>query len=169
IIGTDSKRLDANNESVQTAGRDSFFGYPQSKNKPQDCGPQNGSALRGDRELGYLAPPLYGIWATAPYFHNGSVPNLWEVLKASDRKQIWRRVSRPTLHDPNETPVAMPIMGYDTSLDQDPEYGQPAYDTQNVGWRYDEIACNPDPNTPTYTPYVNCTPPNAVVQQDPLA
>jgi hypothetical protein len=23
---------------------------------------------------------LYGIWATAPYLHNGSVPNLWELL-----------------------------------------------------------------------------------------
>jgi formylglycine-generating enzyme required for sulfatase activity len=32
----------------------------------QDCGPQNAAALRGSRELGYLAPPLYGVWATAP-------------------------------------------------------------------------------------------------------
>ena len=24
---------------------------------------------------------LSGIWATAPYLHNGSVPNLWELLK----------------------------------------------------------------------------------------
>jgi hypothetical protein len=29
----------------------------------------------------YEARVLYGIWATAPYLHNGSVPNLWELLQ----------------------------------------------------------------------------------------
>ena len=28
----------------------------------------------------YEARVLYGVWATAPYLHNGSVPNLWELL-----------------------------------------------------------------------------------------
>ena len=27
-----------------------------------------------------VAPPLDGIWATAPYFHNGSVPTVYDVL-----------------------------------------------------------------------------------------
>jgi hypothetical protein len=31
--------------------------------------------------LRYKARPLNGIWATAPYLHNGSVPNLYELLK----------------------------------------------------------------------------------------
>ena len=30
--------------------------------------------------LEYKARPLNGVWATAPYLHNGSVPNLYEVL-----------------------------------------------------------------------------------------
>lgn len=30
--------------------------------------------------LGYRARPLTGIWATAPYLHNGSVPTLWDLL-----------------------------------------------------------------------------------------
>ena len=30
--------------------------------------------------LGYRARPLTGIWATAPFLHNGSVANLWELL-----------------------------------------------------------------------------------------
>lgn len=30
--------------------------------------------------LAYRARPLNGIWATAPYLHNGSVPSLYEVL-----------------------------------------------------------------------------------------
>jgi cytochrome c5 len=35
---------------------------------------------------GYRARPLNGIWATAPYLHNGSVPNLYEMLLPSERR-----------------------------------------------------------------------------------
>jgi mono/diheme cytochrome c family protein len=36
--------------------------------------------------LEYKARPLDGIWATAPYLHNGSVPTLWHLLMpAKDR------------------------------------------------------------------------------------
>jgi hypothetical protein len=34
---------------------------------------------------GYQAPPLDGVWATAPYLHNGSVPTLYHLLKSSSR------------------------------------------------------------------------------------
>jgi mono/diheme cytochrome c family protein len=30
--------------------------------------------------LAYRAKPLAGVWATAPYLHNGSVPNLYQLL-----------------------------------------------------------------------------------------
>ena len=40
---------------------------------------------------GYVAPPLDGIWASAPYFHNGSVPTLYEVLKSTARPEVWAR------------------------------------------------------------------------------
>lgn len=33
--------------------------------------------------LVYKARPLNGIWATAPYLHNGSVPNLYQLLQPS--------------------------------------------------------------------------------------
>jgi hypothetical protein len=40
--------------------------------------------IRGVQDLsqkpGYKADPLYGIWADAPYLHNGSVPTLRELL-----------------------------------------------------------------------------------------
>ena len=32
------------------------------------------------KRVGYQAPPLDGIWATAPYLHNGSVPTLHALL-----------------------------------------------------------------------------------------
>jgi hypothetical protein len=35
------------------------------------------------RDLGYKAAPLNGIWASAPYLHNGSVPTLMELLNGS--------------------------------------------------------------------------------------
>jgi len=34
----------------------------------------------------YKARSLNGIWATAPYLHNGSVPNLWELMKPSAQR-----------------------------------------------------------------------------------
>lgn len=38
--------------------------------------------IRGQQiGIGYKARPLNGVWATAPYLHNGSVPNLVELLK----------------------------------------------------------------------------------------
>ncbi len=40
---------------------------------------------------GYQAPPLDGIWATAPYFHNGSVPTLHGVLDSKERPKLYTR------------------------------------------------------------------------------
>ena len=40
---------------------------------------------------GYVAQPLDGIWATAPYLHNGSVPTMWDLLTPSERPAIWTR------------------------------------------------------------------------------
>lgn len=33
----------------------------------------------------YVAPPLTGIWASAPYLHNGSVPTIAELLSPNER------------------------------------------------------------------------------------
>ena len=33
---------------------------------------------------GYANHPLDGIWARAPYLHNGSVPTLWDLLQSPD-------------------------------------------------------------------------------------
>ncbi|MEL6181283.1 MAG: hypothetical protein AAFS10_20165 [Myxococcota bacterium] len=50
---------------------------------------------------GYLAPPLVGIWATAPYLHNGSVPDLVALLSPNERPALWQRLgSEPEHFDP---------------------------------------------------------------------
>ena len=38
---------------------------------------------------GYANMPIDGIWARAPYLHNGSVPNLWALLQPQDRPVIF--------------------------------------------------------------------------------
>src|SRR5262249_44262412 len=51
---------------------------------PVTCNHADGTPL-ADEEIvnptgGYMALPLDGIWARAPYLHNGSVPNLAALL-----------------------------------------------------------------------------------------
>ncbi len=47
---------------------------------------------------GYMAPPLDGIWATAPYLHNGSVPTIELVLNSKARPAVWKRVDLDDTH-----------------------------------------------------------------------
>jgi hypothetical protein len=41
--------------------------------------------LQARRADGYVAPPLTGLWASAPYLHNSSVPTLWHLLHPEQR------------------------------------------------------------------------------------
>jgi hypothetical protein len=53
------------------------------------------------REPQYRARPLNGVWATAPYLHNGSVPSLYWLLKpAAERPKQFCIGSRD--FDPHE-------------------------------------------------------------------
>src|SRR5262249_60710417 len=48
-----------------------------------------------DAGAAYESRVLEGIWATAPYLHNGSVPNLWELLlPAKERRGTFKVGSR---------------------------------------------------------------------------
>jgi mono/diheme cytochrome c family protein len=49
---------------------------------------------------GYIAPPLDGIWSTAPYLHNGSVPFLEAVLDSKQRPVYWQRNFTNPTYDP---------------------------------------------------------------------
>jgi hypothetical protein len=87
--------------------------------------------------FGYVAPPLYGAWGSAPYFHNGSVPNLWGVLKPSDRPAVWKR--QYTAANSLGTNA-----GYDSSL--------ASYDFQKLGWKYTEVQCADTPSNSLFLP-----------------
>ncbi|HTJ44656.1 MAG TPA: hypothetical protein VL463_21270 [Kofleriaceae bacterium] len=74
---------------------------------------------------GYLAPPLDGIWARAPYLHDGSVPTLRALLSAPDKrpKAFYRGSRRYDPNDmgwewkePHERGTNRELFRYDTSL-----------------------------------------------------
>jgi len=50
-----------------------------------------GQTSRFEQNEGYVAPPLDGIWATAPFFHNGSVPTIEGVIDPTKRPTYWTR------------------------------------------------------------------------------
>jgi len=77
LIGTDRARFDALSTEARARLAHSWLGGYGEPSAP----------------TGYVAPPLDGIWASAPYFHNGSVPTLWHVLHSADRPVVWRRAS----------------------------------------------------------------------------
>jgi len=146
VIATDPARLNGNSQVVASYARQNWFAYSDGPYKSAGvplCADQNDTALRGSRALGYLAPPLYGVWATAPYFHNGSVPNIWEVLKPSDRQPIWERLSNTARADQ----AGKVVMGFDSSLAS-------GYDSTRLGWKYTALNCGASGTVP----YLNCNP-----------
>ena len=89
---------------------------------------------------------LFGIWASAPYLHNASVPNLWGVLDPdSERPNIWLRQSAPA----PEGMEGRVVMGFDTDFDR-------AYDQEKLGWKYTELDCLS--GFPATQPLLNCNP-----------
>ena len=93
-------------------------GLPPSQRVEGACGWERGV-------IGYQAPPLYGVWATAPYLHNGSVPTLDQVLNSSERPTLWRRPIKEL----------GPVEGFDLSMER-------AYDHERVGWKHDVLSCS---------------------------
>jgi mono/diheme cytochrome c family protein len=77
-VGTDPVRLAALTPEQRRAYGLSWFG-------------EYGKQPLVENPGGYVAPPLDGIWASAPYFHNGSVPTLWHVLHPDERPKVWLR------------------------------------------------------------------------------
>lgn len=59
-----------------------------------------GEPARWTASDGYLAPPLVGVWATAPYLHNGSIPDLESLLDSGQRLTRWRYVDGGRAYDP---------------------------------------------------------------------
>jgi Cytochrome c len=78
------------------------------------------------KRIGYQAPPLDGIWATAPYLHNGSVPTLHALLDSSSRPP---RFTRP------------------------PSTDFAHYDEAHLGWKFTEVSADDLSSTARRSPF----------------
>jgi hypothetical protein len=77
VVATDSLRLTKLTKEFRAYFKKTWFA---------------GAGAYGDDEPGgYVAPPLDGVWASAPYFHNGSVPTVYGVLTDEARPKYFRR------------------------------------------------------------------------------
>ena len=79
--------------------------------------------------IGYQAPPLDGVWATAPYLHNGSVPTLYDLLKSDQRPARFIRHTTTDFENYDQQKVGWKVKRL-TPSDQ-PKY-QDSFQTRSV-------------------------------------
>lgn len=113
-IGTD--------RTLAVAQSPKLLGHFNSSWFAKEKGP-DGSWYQVGASIGYQAPPLDGIWATAPYLHNASVPTIEQVLNSKLRPKYWTR-------------------SYGTEKED--------YDTQRVGVKFTVLDAAPAPNLSGY-------------------
>lgn len=84
--------------------------------------------------VGYQAPPLDGVWATAPYFHNGSVPTLYDVLNSRSRPRIFTRSYRTDAESFDGNKVGWKVQRLDEApANLSPYQARKIYDTTQIG------------------------------------
>lgn len=59
----------------------------------------------------YAAPPLSGLWSSAPYLHNGAVPTLWHLMRP-DLRPAWFEVGGHRLNYARVGIDLAPAAGY---------------------------------------------------------
>lgn len=83
---------------------------------------------------GYVAPPLDGIWATAPYLHNGSVPTVEALLDSSKRPTVWRRSFSQSGLDPKALGWKHQVLSRAKASEPDEGRRKRIYDTTLPGY-----------------------------------
>jgi mono/diheme cytochrome c family protein len=118
-IGTDP--LLAESFSVRNVGHynESWFA--------RETGP-DGQPYRIADTRGYQAPPLDGVWATAPYFHNGSAPTVYHVLNSNTRPKVFTRSYRTGEADYDPMRLGWKV----TVLEKPPGADAPGFERRKV-------------------------------------
>ncbi len=119
-IGTDPKRHAGVEIAYGEAYSKSWFG--------QEPGGWFTDSKRLSSTPGYQAPPLDGVWATAPYLHNGSVPTLDGVLNSKARPKLFTRSFRTDEADYDKEKVGWKV----TELNEPPSEKVPAVERRKV-------------------------------------
>jgi hypothetical protein len=107
-LGTDRTLAEAGDVEVLKYLNQSWFG--------QERGP-DGKLLQFAESRGYQAPPLDGIWASAPYFHNASVPTVYHALNSAARPKVFTRTYRTGREDYDPVKLGWKISVPDTPPD----------------------------------------------------
>jgi mono/diheme cytochrome c family protein len=83
---------------------------------------------------GYVAPPLDGVWATAPYLHNGSVPTLAALLDSTTRPTYWSRTFDSTDYDQAALGWHFTTVDHGQAAEPDATTRSHIYDTTQLGY-----------------------------------
>jgi mono/diheme cytochrome c family protein len=93
-----------------------------------------GEISRFEPSAAYVAPPLDGIWATAPFFHNGSVPTVEAVLDSSKRPAYWTRSFDSNDYDPVAVGWKFAALDHGKAAEKEPTAKKNLYDTTLTGY-----------------------------------
>jgi mono/diheme cytochrome c family protein len=117
VVGTDPVRLHAVPKEDREWSNKGWLQY-------------NGQYPVWLESTGYRAPPLDGIWASAPYFHNGAAPTLWAVMNPTKRPKVWKR----TEDGYDKTKVGLEVEEFDAvPKNLTPRIRRMYYDTSHKG------------------------------------
>jgi hypothetical protein len=97
-------------------------------------GPQGPLAPQAPSAAAYKARPLNGIWATAPYLHNGSVPNLDALLRPASARPKSFSIGTRTF-DPVKVGYVLDAPGFPKFQLANPD-GSPVIGHSNAGHEY---------------------------------
>jgi mono/diheme cytochrome c family protein len=127
VIGTDRNRYRGITVAFEAHYNRSWFGHEKKGWFADD--------FVGRAGPGYQAPPLDGIWATAPYLHNGSVPTVYHVLNSKARPDCYTRSFRTDLesYDPFKLGWKFEAAARDGSAHLMPYERRKIYDTRLPG------------------------------------
>jgi mono/diheme cytochrome c family protein len=108
VVGTDRRLAEGTTLAAGEHYLSSWFA--------QEKGP-DGKPLPSQTIRGYQAPPLDGVWATAPYFHNGSVPTVYHVLNSKARPKLFTRSYQTQVEDYDTVKLGLKIAVRDRPAD----------------------------------------------------
>jgi mono/diheme cytochrome c family protein len=122
LIGTDPNRYYGLPKGLADFYNESWF----AKEKPE--------GYKAIETSGYQAPPLDGVWATAPYLHNGSVPTLYDMLNSKTRPKLFTRSYRTDEASYDKAKVGWKVQLLDEApKDATPYERRRVYDTTQPG------------------------------------
>ncbi len=84
--------------------------------------------------LGYVAPPLDAVWATAPYLHNGSIPSIAALLDSTQRPTYWQMDTEPRQYDPDTLGWRFEALEFGKEAVEDLQRAKRIYDTTRHGY-----------------------------------